>query len=170
MNIWQRILRALNAGLVYLGLVLLDRVLFTIRYESLTIKGEIYMAELREGQQFDVTASLKTAGGRDAAYQTGSASWTSSDPSIATVTPASDNELFATVKGVNGSNNGSAVIEFRADGDPDADQTRQIVGTLAVTVTQGEAVVVDLQAGTPSDTPPAADPPENANPPAPGEG
>jgi hypothetical protein len=43
------------------------------------------------------------------------------------------------------------VITFRADGDPDADQTRDLVGTLDVVVTQGEAVVVELSAGAPAD-------------------
>lgn len=109
------------------------------------------MAELREGQQFTVTAILKTADGHPASYEKGSAKWESSDESVATVEVNPDNELESTVKGVDGSNNGSAVITFRADGDPDADQTRDLVATLDVVVTQGEAVVSELSAGTPSD-------------------
>ncbi len=108
--------------------------------------------ELREGQQVVVTASLKTSAGHDAAYQTGTAVWTSSDNALATVTVSPDNELSATVVGVDGSVNGSAVITLNLDGDPDADEVRDIVGTLAITVTQGEATVVELTAGTPTDT------------------
>jgi len=126
-----------------------------VRIGGLTFTGEITMAELREGQQFDVTAKLTTASGHAAAYQQGTATFESSDPSIASVEQSADDPLTATVKGVDGSNNGSAVITFRADGDPDADQTRDLVATLDVVVTQGEAVVAELEAGPASDTPTA---------------
>lgn len=110
------------------------------------------MAELREGQQFGVTASLKTAAGHNAAYQTGSATWESSDENIASVEVNPDNELEATVRGLDGSNSDAVVITFRADGDPDDDEVRDLVATLDVVVTQGEAVVSELVAGTPTDT------------------
>jgi hypothetical protein len=54
---------------------------------------------------------------------------------------------------VDGSNNASANIEFRADGDQDAgpNDVNEIVGTLAVTCTQGDAVTVEIEAGEPTD-------------------
>lgn len=119
---------------------------------GLILKGEIKVMELREGQQVTVSAELKTKGGNPAAYDEGTASWESSDESIATVEVNPENELEATVKGVDGSDNGSAVITFRVDGDPDEDENREIIGTLDVVVTQGEATVVELKTGAVSDT------------------
>jgi hypothetical protein len=124
----------------------------TIRSRGLKIIGDIKMAELREGQQVTVTASPKTKKGKPATYEKGSASWETSDDAIATVEANPDNELEAIVKGVDGSDNESVVITFKADGDPDEDE-RPIIGTLDVTVTQGEATVFELSAGTASDTP-----------------
>jgi hypothetical protein len=138
-------------------------VIFTsARFAGVVITGEISQMELREGQQVPLTAALRTRAGRPAAYEQGSATWGSSDPSIATVTVDPNNELVATVVGVSsvgsdGQDNPSAVITFRADGDPDADQTRDLIGTLDVVVTQGEAVVVELSAGAPTDVPTASD-------------
>lgn len=124
----------------------------SIKFNGIEIQGDLFMAELREGQEFTVTASFKTAAGHDAAYEENSVTWESSDESVATVEVSPENELEAVVKGVDGSNNRSAVITFRADGDPDADQVRDLVATLDVVVTQGEAVVAELTAGTPTDS------------------
>jgi hypothetical protein len=129
-------------------------VIFTqIESNGLVIKGEIKMAELREGQQFTVSAALKTASGGVGKHQEGSEVWESSDPSVAVVEANSSNPLQAFVKGVNGSDNGVAVISFAADGDPDEADTRPIIGTLDVVVTQGEATVVELTAGPAEDAP-----------------
>lgn len=108
--------------------------------------------EIREGQQFDIEAKPQTASGHPAAYQEGSATFESSNPDVVSVTQHEDNPLKATVKGLDGSNADSALITFRADGDPDADETRDLVGTLDVTCSQGEAVVVALEAGPVSDS------------------
>lgn len=124
-----------------------------VRKDGLVINGVIENMELRENQQVGVSVALKTRSGNPATYEKGSASWESSDESVATVEVDSADELKATVKGVNGSDNGSAVITFRADGDPDADETRDIVATLDVVVTQGEAFVAEITAGTPEDVP-----------------
>lgn len=118
---------------------------------GLKIEGDINKMELREGQQVTITAELRTRSGNPATYEAGSIGWESSDESIATVEVNPENELQAIVKGVDGSENGSAVVTFRADGDPDADETRNLVGTLDVVVTQGEAVVVSLATGPVSD-------------------
>jgi hypothetical protein len=125
----------------------------TARFAGVEITGEFFDMNLREGQQVKLTAALRTKAGHVATYEPGSATWESSDPSVATVTVDPDSELSANVIGVDGSNNGSVVITFRADGDPDADQVRDLVGTLDVVVTQGEAVVVELSAGVASDVP-----------------
>ena len=143
----------------------------TVSSGGILVKGDIDMAELREGQFFNVGAAFKTQSGNPATYEAGSVAWTSSDPSVASVEVNPDNELQAKVSGVNGSANGSAVIEFRADGDPDADQTRELIATLAVTVTQGEAVVAELTAGAAQDNPaiptPGPDPEPEPAPPEP---
>jgi hypothetical protein len=120
---------------------------------GLTIRGVIKMAELREGQRVTATAVLKTAGGNPAAYQTGSAVWTSSDPAVASVLVHPDNELMADVDGLNGAANTPVLVTFTADGDPDADQVRDVVATLDVVVTQGEAVVAEVTAGPATDIP-----------------
>lgn len=121
--------------------------------QGVTIKGDIHMAELREGQQAVATVSLKTKGGNPAAYQVGTEVWTSSDPARASVTVDPANPLQATIAGLNGAFNTPVLITFTADGDPDADQTRDVVATLDVVVTQGEAVVAEISLGTPTDTP-----------------
>lgn len=118
---------------------------------GLSFKGDIKIMQLREGQKVTVTASPKTRNGKDAAYETGTARWESSDESIASVEVNPENELEATVIGEDGSGNESAVITFKADGDPDADEERELIGTLDVTVTQGEAVVFDLSVGEVTD-------------------
>ncbi len=133
----------------------LSKVVFSrVSFNGLTIEGEIDSMELREGQSVVVTATLKTSAGHDAAYEKGTAVWTSSDDALATVTVSPDNELVATVVGVDGSVNGSAVITLNVDGDPDADETKPIIGTIACVITQGEATVVELTAGTPTDVTP----------------
>lgn len=106
--------------------------------------------ELREGQRATITAELRTAAGHAAVYQTGTATFESSKPEILQVVPVADNELACEIIGVDGSNNDSAVVTFRCDGDPDGD-VRDIIGTIDVVVTQGEAVIVTLSASTPTD-------------------
>ncbi len=127
-------------------------VVFTeVHGNGLKIRGEIKNMELREGQQVTITADLKTKKGNAASFDEGTATFESSDESIASVTQNPDNELEATIVGLDGSDNGSAVITFRVDGDPDEDESRDIVGTLDVVVTQGEATVVELRTGAVTD-------------------
>lgn len=111
------------------------------------------MAELREGQRIRATVALKTKGGNPAAYEKGTEKWGSSDPAVASVTPDAADPLQADVDGLNGANNASVLVTFTADGDPDVDQARDVVATLDVTVTQGEAVVAEISAGAPTDIP-----------------
>lgn len=109
--------------------------------------------ELREGQRVEATVSLLTSSGHPAAYQAGTEAWQSSDPAAVSVTPHADNPLVADIDGLGGSANATAVVTFTCDGDPDADQSRDIVATLDVVCTQGEAMVAEITTGTPSDIP-----------------
>ena len=127
----------------------------SITRNGITVKGDITMAELREGQQIVATVALKTKAGRPAAYQTGTAKWTSSADAVATVTPDPNNELSATIVGVDGSANTPVLVTFTADGDPDADQERDVVATLDIVVTQGEAFVAEITPGAATDVPAA---------------
>jgi len=119
---------------------------------GVAVKGRIKKMELREGQFVTATVSLKTKAGHDAAYEKGSAKWESSDPAVGVEVDAT-NELKATVTGLDGSANTSAVVTFTADGDPDADQTRDVVATIDVVCTTGEAVVAEITTDSPADVP-----------------
>lgn len=131
----------------------IDGFISSITTNGITIRGKIKKMELREGQQVEATVSLTTASGHPAVHESGTESWESSDPDIASVTVNANDPLQATIVGVDGSNNGSVLITFRADGDPDADQVRDIVVTGDVVVTQGEAHVGSMTFGPPIDVP-----------------
>lgn len=123
----------------------------SITSQGITTKGEIKMAELREGQRIRATVALKTKGGNPAAYEKGTEAWVSSDPAVASVTVDPADPLQADVDGLNGAANTPVLVTFTADGDPDAGETRDLVATLDVVVTQGEAVVAEISAGAPTD-------------------
>ena len=106
--------------------------------------------ELREGQFVTATVSLKTSSGHPAAYQVGTESWTSSDPAVEVVQDSAD-PLKAKITGIDGSSNASALVTFKCDGDPDDDESRDVVATLDVVVTQGEAMVAEITTDTPQD-------------------
>lgn len=120
---------------------------------GVTITGEIKNMDLREGQQAKLDVTLKTKAGNPAAYEKGSGKWQSSDDARASVEVDPTNELSATLKGLSGADNTPVLISFTADGDPDADQVRDIVATLDCVVTQGEAFVAEIAAGAPVDQP-----------------
>jgi hypothetical protein len=128
-----------------------DRVEFvSIEVEGLKIKGDIFAMELREGQKANVTVKPLTARGHAGAIETGSARWSTSDESVISVTADPSNELAATIEGLDGSQNESVVVEFRADGKR-GEEVKEVVGTVDVVCTQGDATVVNLEVGTPSD-------------------
>lgn len=108
--------------------------------------GDIHYMQIKEGQRFSVSVALKTARGHAAAIEPGTARFISSDESVVSVTPDPSSELKATVEGLDGSNNDSVVIEFRADGKV-GEGVREVIATLDVTCTQGDATVVELVAG-----------------------
>lgn len=122
---------------------------------GVVIRGRITSMDLREGQQVNASVVLKTASGNPAAYEKGSAKWTSSDDSVVAVKQNPEDELKAVIAGLNGADNTPVLITFSCDGDPDAgpDQFRAIVATLDVVCTQGEAVVAEIQTDTPADSP-----------------
>lgn len=124
-----------------------------VTQNGITLKGEITMAELREGQFIDLTAVLETKAGHPAKYEEGTESWETSGLE-ATVTKDATNPLIAKLVGVDGSTNASGVVTFRADGDPDADNVRDIVLTFDYVVTRGEAFVGHIDATPAADLPP----------------
>ena len=113
-------------------------------------KGTIKFMQLKEGQKVEVGVSLKTRGGHKGNIESGTAQWSSSDESIATVTPNPTDPLKATIRGVDGSDNSSATIEFRADADT-GEGVRELIAAGTVTVTTGDAFVASMEFGTPED-------------------
>lgn len=94
------------------------------------------------------TASFEDAGGT-VRLLASTPVWSTSDATVATVTPAADG-LTATILGVAA---GTCTVTVTAEGDPTPGKDT-ITGTIAVTVTSPEATQVVLTLGTP--TPPAA--------------
>jgi len=129
----------------------------TIEFDGVKISGRITYMDLREGQQVNASVTLKTKSGNPAAYEKGTASWVSSDPATVSATVDATDELKAVIVGLNGANNTPVLITFTVDGDPDAgpDQVRNIIATLDVVCTQGEAMVAEITTDTPVDVPPA---------------
>lgn len=116
------------------------------------------MLELREGQKAELQVEVTTASGNAAAIQAGSARFTSSDESVVSVVQDPANELRATIHGLDGTANDAVVVEFRADGDQDADEVREIVGSVSVICTRGDAVVAAITAGPVVDDVPVVEP------------
>lgn len=117
--------------------------------------------ELKEGYKAVVLATPKTRNGNAAAIEPGSARWSSSDPSVVSIEQDPTNELGATMRGIDGSANESVVIELRADGDR-GEGIKEIVGTLAVVCTQGDAATFDLEVHSIEDDDAPAEQPEPA--------
>jgi hypothetical protein len=126
-----------------------------VKFNGITIKGKINMFTLREGQEIELTAEPLTEGGNAAAYQVGTAVWDVQPAGVAEITVNPTNELKATLRGTDGSNNTPIVVSLHADGDPDEGVT-DIVGVASGAVTQGKATVFSLKVGAPTDVPPAA--------------
>ena len=119
--------------------------------ELILIEGEITKVELPEGKRVKFVVALGTARGHAGAVQAGSERWTSSDESVASVEQDAANPLGATVRALDGSNNASVTIEFRADADR-GEGVKEIVAATTIVVTQGDAVVATLSpAGMPED-------------------
>ncbi len=116
--------------------------------------GEINdMSEIKEGKKRRLKGLPKTAAGHAAAIEPGSARWTSTDESVVSVTPDPANELEADVVGVDGSENGSALIELRADGIR-GEGVRELIATKSYVCTQGDAAVFEFEEGDETDVEP----------------
>lgn len=135
-----------------------------------------FMAEIKEGQILKFKVKPKTRRGNPAAIEPGSAVCTSTDDSVVSIVrdPADpDNELAYQAEGLDGSENETVAVEFRADGKR-GEGERQIVIAGALTCTQGDAVTGDIEFGTPEDVPdeptdPGEPPAEPPTEPLPGE-
>lgn len=114
------------------------------------VKGNIMAFELKDNQEVVVTAQAVDAKGNPAAIQPGTAKWTSSDETVATVTPDPANELSASVKAVGPV--GVATISLSADADPSADVDTEISAAGEVAVVGGIGTgFAPLSFGTPTD-------------------
>lgn len=111
----------------------------------------VFKMELKEGQKVRVKAqNFRTRRGNAATIEAGSGRWTSSDESVVSATPDPNDETQCDFEGLDGSGNESIVAEFRADGRP-GEGVKEIVMSGAITCTQGDAAVGDLEFGEPVD-------------------
>ncbi len=101
------------------------------------------MAEMKEGQYMEISVSAKTKRGHKAGIEENSATFESSDETIAYVEVNKHNEMKAKIHAIAV---GSALITFRADGKRGVGE-KLIVGLLPIVVTEGDAVVFDISAG-----------------------
>ena len=100
-------------------------------------------------QQFPVSVTVRDKKGNKAQVQ--NPTWTSSEPETATVTPDTADPLKAVVAAV-GPVDEASMITFEADADM-GDGVKPILATLDLVVTAGEATVVEIVAGAPSEQP-----------------
>jgi hypothetical protein len=113
--------------------------LMTLTYGNFTViaRGDEMAYKLATGFQVGVQVSYVDAKGNPAAVD-GPVSWSSSDPTIATVTVDANDSTRATVVGV-GDNLGIAQVTTTADADL-GQGVRQILTTVDVEVVAGEAI------------------------------
>ncbi|MDQ3132421.1 MAG: hypothetical protein M3Q99_16865 [Acidobacteriota bacterium] len=119
--------------------------------ERITITGDIKTMQLKESQFVIITAMPKTRSGNQAQIEPGSVRVELTDGDIASFEhPFEGDELKIKVVGEDGSKNGSTLLTLRADGIA-GEGEREIIGTLDIVVTQGDAFVFELQASAPTD-------------------
>ena len=106
------------------------------------------MARINNLQTISVELKPLNRKGGTAAVEAGSVVWSSSDESVATVTPDPENELKATVTAID---LGSAQIFVSADADPDEDEVRTIEGSGVIEVVAAEAETFEITFGEPQD-------------------
>lgn len=126
--------------------------------ERIIIKGDFNYMELKEGQYTVVTATPQTRAGNRAKIEPNSVRVEFTDEDIVSFEhPFEDDELKVKITGTDGSANGSTLLTLRADGIA-GEGEREIVGTLNLVVTQGDAFVFDLQGSAPADVTVEGDP------------
>lgn len=128
-----------------------------VTFDNQTVKGVIEMVELKEGQKAVLHVSPRSKHGHSGAIEPGSARFTSSDESVVSVEQNPENELEATIRGLDGSSNEPVVIAFKADGDR-SEGVKEIVGSASVVCTQGDALTFDLEVGPAEDDAEASEP------------
>ena len=104
------------------------------------------MFQLQDNQQVTITFQGVDAKGQPVSVPAGGASWTTSDPSVCTITPSSDGGSCLVVAG----NVGTATITLTISG---------VSGTLGVQVISGPPVNLNLIPGVPVPQPAPAGPP-----------
>ena len=117
---------------------------------SILIKGNVRELIMKEGQKVIATVNPTTRRGNTANIDLSTARWSSSDESVATVTQLADNPLKAEIVGVDGSENETVVVEFRADADTGGG-VRELIVSGSVTVTTGDAFAAALTFDEPTD-------------------
>jgi len=100
-------------------------------------------------QEAIVEAIITDRRGNPAAVQ--DPQWASLEETAVTVTPDPTNPLKATVKAV-GPVDEASQVQFTADADL-GDGVKPLIGLLDVVVTAGEATIVELTAGAPTEQP-----------------
>lgn len=117
---------------------------FSVTVEGHTTEGATTV-NITDSQKATLAIKPKTKKGNDATLD-GPPAWASSDETIATVV-ADEGGLSATLTAVR-----PGTCDVTVTGDADLGEgTKPIVGTLAVSVTPGEAVQIDIEAGEPVD-------------------
>lgn len=117
--------------------------------DGIAVEGDIKKMAVGFNKQIPVEAMAVDADGNKANIQAGTAKWSSSDETVATVTVDPTNELKARVLTNNAGIEGSAVITLEADGDRSPTGVAQIVGTGTVDVYGPNATVFNLNFGEP---------------------
>lgn len=112
-------------------------------------KGHELMAfTMTATQQVEVTVEFKDAKGNPATVD-GTPVWQTDNPSILGLTPSADGKTCTVVAtGMIGTAN----VQVTADADLGPD-VKQIIGTLEVEITPGQAQMVSITPGTPTEQP-----------------
>lgn len=119
-------------------------IIFTATLEGVTTEGVTQM-NMTDSQKVDLTIQPVDAKGKPALLD-GVPTWASSDETVVTVVAAADG-LSATVSAVA---MGSARVVVTGDADLGTGVT-PITGTLDFTITAGQAISINVTAGTPSE-------------------
>jgi hypothetical protein len=119
-------------------------IIFTIRYETLTIQGDLIEMNMQVGQEVLLDAAV------DGAFEKGSGVWTSSDPTVVAVAVNPANELEAQASSVAP---GTATVTLTLDPDPNNANAATISGSIDITIDAKDATEITITAGTPTPIP-----------------
>lgn len=125
------------------------RLIFSARLEDQDL-GEITMIQITDTQKVTLSIQPVDAKGNPALVD-GAPAWNSSDPSIITVAPSADGlSAVASAAGPLTAEGASVQVSVTVDADL-GEGTKEISGTLDVTVVAGAAVSVAINAGAPEE-------------------